>query len=101
MPRHRQIFDIAQHHSFFFFFNSVQCVHGIPQPFKRLSQSTQTDLCCFLSSFLSQILENEKANSFGTSDRKEPPIKLTDSASLATSEYKNIPSGEAPKSGCC
>lgn len=50
---------------------------------------------------VSKILENEKANSFGTSDSKEPSIKLTDSASLATSEYRNIPSGEAPKSGCC
>lgn len=67
----------------------------------KLIQSMQTDLCCFLSSFLSQILENEKANSFGTSDSKEPSIKLTDSASFATSEYRNIPSGEAPKSGCC
>lgn len=77
-------------------------MHGIPQAFMKLIKSMQTDLCCFLSSFLSQILENEKANSFGTSDRKEPSIKLTDSASLATSEYyKNIPSGEAPKSGCC
>lgn len=56
----------------------------------------------FFKIFSSQILENERANNFLTSAQRDPDaIVLTNSASVTTQDYKNIPAAEPHKSGCC
>ena len=52
--------------------------------------------------FSLQVLENERANNFLDNVQKDPDsITLSNSASVTTKDYRNIPAAEPQKSGCC
>ncbi|XP_020604169.1 ras-related protein Rab-38-like [Orbicella faveolata] len=51
---------------------------------------------------VAKILENEKANNFDSIPKDPDSITLTNSTSVTSSqEFKNIPSAEPHKTGCC